>query len=144
VSVSRNIRKKFKFCEIIGKGSFARVHLSYRIKDNAQFAIKSVEKAKMLEKDRNMVCFYKEIDILRRVKHPNIIRFYELYESEDYVHLILEYLRCGDLLGHLLSKGKYSEKDASNVIHTILEALDYCHSRNIIHRDLKPENLIIV
>ncbi len=130
--------------KLLGKGSFAQVHQTARKKDGKQFAVKTVKKERLLENDRNMRCFFKEIDILRRLNHPNIIKFYELYESELYIHVVLEYLPGGDVLLHLQNKGVYSEKDASLVTRRILEALDYCHSRGIIHRDLKPENLIIV
>jgi serine/threonine protein kinase len=144
VVVLKNVLANYDLHTLLGKGSTARVHLAKRRKDQGKFAIKTVEKSKLMEKERNMLCFAKEVDILRRLNHPNIIRFYELYENEVYVHLVLEYLKSGDLLSHLQNKGVYSEKDASHVIRRILEALEYCHARNIIHRDLKPENLIIM
>ncbi len=86
----------------------------------------------------------RELDILRRVNHPAIIKLYEVYEDKLYIHMVIEYLQGGDLLSHLGNKGVYSEKDASTATRKVLEALEYCHSRNIIHRDLKPENLIMV
>lgn len=86
----------------------------------------------------------KELNILRRTNHPNIVKLYQVYESEFYIHLVEEYLPGGDLLTHIQNKGAYSEKDASIVIKCILDALEYCHARNIIHRDLKPENLIVM
>ena len=91
-----------------------------------------------------MTSVLKEIEILRQINHPGVIKLYEVYESELYIHLILEYLQGGELLSHLQSKGVYSEKDASALIKCVLEALEYCHARNIVHRDLKPENLIIM
>ena len=91
-----------------------------------------------------MTSVLKEIEILRQINHPGVIKLYEVYESELYIHLILEYLQGGELLSHLQSKGVYSEKDASTLIKCVLEALEYCHARNIVHRDLKPENLIIM
>ena len=142
--VSKNIMGKYDFHALLGRGSFAKVHLTTRKKTKEKFAVKTVEKAKLMEKDRNMQLFTNEIHILRRLNHPNIIKIYEVYDSELYVHLVLEYIKGGDLLSHLQNKGVYSEKDASMVIQRVLEALDYCHSRNIIHRDLKPENLIVM
>ena len=103
-----------------------------------------MEKTKLLENARNIQCIIKEISILRQINHAGIIKLHEVYESEMYIHMVLEYLKGGQLLAHLQTKGTYSEKDASLVIRRVLEALDYCHSRNIIHRDLKLENLIIV
>ena len=109
-----------------------------------QYAIKTIEKKKILESPRNMVAVRKEIEILRRIDHPHVIKLYEVYENELYIHLVMEYLKGGELLAHLKDKGVYSEKDASLLIKRVLEALAYCHARNIVHRDLKPENLIIV
>jgi serine/threonine protein kinase len=96
-----------------------------------------------MENPRNLVSMQKEISILRKIDHPNVIKLHEVYESDLYVHLVLEYLKGGELFQKLQSKGLYSEKDASQAIQHVLEALDYCHTRNIVHRDLKPENLIL-
>lgn len=86
----------------------------------------------------------REINILKTLDHPSIIKLYEVYENDLYIHLVLEYLEGGELFQHLSAKGAYTEKDASYVIQRVLEALHYCHSRRIMHRDLKPENLILV
>jgi len=90
-----------------------------------------------------MVSMHREIMILRRIDHPHVIKLYEVYENDLYIHLVLEYLKGGELFQKLQSKGLYSEKDASMAIKYVLEALDYCHNRNVVHRDLKPENLIL-
>lgn len=78
------------------------------------------------------------------INHPGVIKLFEVYENEQFIHLVLEYLKGGELFQMLQKKGQYSEKDASVAIKSILEALNYCHCRNIAHRDLKPENLILV
>ena len=144
VAVSFNISYRYVFGKLLGKGNFAKVHLATRKKDGTNFAIKTVEKTKILENPRNTVSMQREINILRRINHPNVIQLYEVYENDLYVHLVLEYLRGGELFQYLQNKGLYSEKDASQAIKRILEALDYCHNRFIVHRDLKPENLILV
>jgi serine/threonine protein kinase len=84
-----------------------------------------------------------EIDILRNIDHEYIIKLYEVYESDKYIHLVFEYLEGGELFERIKSKGLYHEKDATNVMRNLLQALDYLHERGIIHRDLKPENLIL-
>jgi serine/threonine protein kinase len=84
-----------------------------------------------------------EIDILRAVDHDHVIKMAEVYESEKYIHLVLEYLEGGELFERIKSKGLYSEKDASAVMKNLLLALDYLHQKGIVHRDLKPENLIL-
>ena len=84
-----------------------------------------------------------EIHILCLLRHPRVIRLYEVYESLNYVHLVLEYLKGGELFEKIRSKGNYSEADAAKVMKRLLEAVAYCHQKNILHRDLKPENIIL-
>jgi len=143
VCVSLNISYRYTFGKMLGKGNFAKVHLAQRKRDGKSFAIKTIEKSKILENPRNMISMHREVVILRKIDHPNVIKLYEVYENDLYVHLVLEYLKGGELFQKLQSKGVYSEKDASIAIKCVLKAIEYCHLRNIIHRDLKPENLIL-
>lgn len=129
---------------MLGKGNFAKVHQGVKKTTGESFAVKSIEKKKILETPRNLIALGKEIDILRRIHHPNVIKLYEVFENETYVHLVVEYLKGGELFQNLQNKGVYSERDACLATKCILEALDYCHQRGIVHRDLKPENLILV
>lgn len=142
--IQYNIMDVYSFENLIGKGSFAKVHLCTNKKNNEKFAIKTIKKETMIRQGRNMDCLIKEIEIMRIADHSNIIKLYEVYESDMYIHLVMEYIDGGDLLDKIKNKGVYSEKDACFVIFCILGILDYCHAKNIIHRDLKPENLIIM
>ena len=143
ICVSSNIFLNYTIDKTLGKGSFAKVNLAYRNSDKRVFAIKTIEKARIMKSLRTMQFLYNEIAIMRKLSHPNIIKLYEVHENELYIHMVLEYLRGGELLQKLQNKGTYSEKDASVTFKCVLEALGYCHSLNIIHRDLKPENLIL-
>jgi len=98
----------------------------------------------MLEHPRRLQALQNEINILRMLNHKNIIKLYEVYENDLYVHIVMEYLKGGELFKQLQEKGAYSEKDAALMFKLILEALDYCHERGVIHRDLKPENMILI
>lgn len=144
VCISKDIIQHYAFYHLIGKGSFAEVRLAKLIKDGTYYAIKSIDKDKIYESKRNITCLMQEIKILRLLNHPNIIKLYEVYEDDSYIHLVLEYLKGGELYKMLQKKDLYSEKDASIIIKGILQALQHCHSLNIVHRDLKPENLILV
>ncbi len=143
VCISFNISYRYSFEKLVGKGSFARVHRAIKKRDGKEYAIKTLEKAKMLEHPRHLQSMQCEITILRWLDHKNIIKLYEVYENDLYIHIVLEYLRGGELFQQLRTKGIYSEKDAVILFGYVLEALNYCHQRNIIHRDLKPENLIL-
>jgi serine/threonine protein kinase len=84
-----------------------------------------------------------EIDVLRNMKHPNVIELYEVYESSKYIHLLLPYLEGGELFERIKAKGLYKESDAVKVMRSFLSALKYLCEKNVVHRDLKPENLIL-
>lgn len=144
VCISESISNYYNFGKLIGKGNFAKVHLGIGKVDDKNYAVKSIEKSKLADNPKNLAALHKEIQILRRIDHPNVIKLYEVYENDLFVHLVLEYLKGGELLHQIQHKGVYSEKDAAIAIKCVLSALAYCHVRNIIHRDLKPENLILV
>ncbi len=85
----------------------------------------------------------KEIAILRRLRHNHIIRLHEVYESSDFIYLVLEHLKGGELYFMLKNGGLFPEAETAFSIAGVLEALVYLHERRIIHRDLKLENLLV-
>ena len=87
----------------------------------------------------------REIKILSKVKHPNIVKLIECIDSPKYVYLVLEFI-SGDSLHQNLKRAplrQFSEDKAKTVIKQILLALDYLHMRNLSHRDVKLENVIV-
>lgn len=90
----------------------------------------------------------REIDILKEVDHPNIIRLKDVYEDKKYLHLITELCTGGELFDRIIEKtnskeGHFSEQDAAKLIRDICDAIAYCHDvKQIVHRDLKPENFL--
>lgn len=132
--------------KVIGKGTFAKVILSKRKSDNKEFAVKTFEKKNILSSKsahRTQFGLINEINIMRKLNHPNIINLYEIYEGDYHVYLVLELLKGGELFDHIIKKGHYTEKDASIIIRKLLWALEYIHEKGIMHRDIKPENLIL-
>lgn len=143
IGVLGNVKEMYNINELLGKGSFGKVYLGARKKDGKEVAIKSIDKTRICRKYRDVKCLVREIELLRTLSHPGIVKLYEVHESTHHIYLIIEYIKGGDLLYHLKRKGTYSEKDASVLVLQALEVLDYCHSHNVIHRDLKPENLMV-
>ena len=78
--------------------------------------------------------------------HPNIIKLYEVYESERSLYLVMEECKGGELfdriIKHIEDKKMYSERDAAKIFEQVMSCIAYCHNKNICHRDLKPENLL--
>ncbi|XP_035518045.1 calcium/calmodulin-dependent protein kinase type 1D-like [Morone saxatilis] len=83
-----------------------------------------------------------EINVLRRIKHENVVGLEDFYESRTHYYLVMQLVSGGELFDRILDKGVYTEKDASTVIKQVLQAVSYLHENSIVHRDLKPENLL--
>ena len=84
-----------------------------------------------------------EIDILKNLDHPNILRLYEVFEDKKYIYLVTEYCQGGELFDEIISRQRFNEKDAAVIVKQLLSAIAYCHSKKVCHRDLKPENILI-
>ena len=110
------------------------------------FAIKSIRKAKVSK----IEVLKREIEILKEVKHPNIIALVDVFEDNKYLHLVTELCTGGELFDRIIAKthsaeGHFSEHDAAMLVADILDAIAYCHDKKgIVHRDLKPENFLFL
>jgi calcium-dependent protein kinase len=83
-----------------------------------------------------------EINILKELDHPNIVRFYETYIDYKYIHIVMQHCTGGELFDRIVKLEKFSEKDAATLMKKILSAVQHLHEHNICHRDLKPENFL--
>lgn len=104
-------------------------------------AIKQIRKDKVLKEDEMEM--FAEVDVLKGLDHPNIVKLYELYQDPRNYFLITEYLEGGELFERLQTDKVFSERKAAGYMKQLLSAVAYCHERNIIHRDLKLENLLL-
>jgi calcium-dependent protein kinase len=75
--------------------------------------------------------------------HPNILKLYEVFEDQKFIHLVTELCQGGELFDYILEKRKFSEKTAAHFMKQLFQAIAYCHRKGIVHRDLKPENLLL-
>lgn len=82
------------------------------------------------------------MDILSQIDHPNAVKLVEIFDEDGAIYLVLELLAGGELFDRIVEKESYSEKEASDTIRPVVDAIRYCHSLGIVHRDLKPENLL--
>jgi len=85
----------------------------------------------------------REIEILKQLDHPNIIKLYDVHEENDICYMVFEYVAGGELFDFIVRQGRLSENDARKFMRQIVSAIEYCHSLLIVHRDLKPENLLL-
>mmetsp|Transcript_24174 Transcript_24174/g.42957 ORF Transcript_24174/g.42957 Transcript_24174/m.42957 type:complete len:525 (+) Transcript_24174:315-1889(+) len=134
-----NVRHQYRFMQIIGQGQYGVVREAQRRRDKQRVAVKSIAKREL---QRDLTFMRRELDILQSVDHPNIIRLYETYEDEKYLHIVVELCTGGELLDRLLEKGMLSEAETAETLRYILSAVHHLHTLKIVHRDLKPENIL--
>ncbi|GBC02236.1 hypothetical protein RclHR1_04510008 [Rhizophagus clarus] len=123
----------------IGVGSFAIVKECIDKKTGESYALKILTK-KSIKGRENLLDT--ELDVLKKVDHPNIVKQKDIYESKEGVFIVTELASGGELFNQLLLKGSYTERDAANLVKQILEGVAYLHDQEVVHRDLKPENLL--
>jgi calcium/calmodulin-dependent protein kinase I len=137
---SKRVTDVYKFEGDLGQGSFAIVKRASNRTTGQRVAIKIIKKYELTDEDK--MALQNEIDILTHVDHPNIVKLYEVFEDTDHYSLVMELMTGGELFDNILQKEVYTEKEASDTIRPIIDAIQYCHQLNIIHRDIKPENLL--
>jgi len=133
------VGSRYAVGEEIGKGAFSVVKRAVHRKTNEEVAIKFIDK-KYVEK-QDLIFVAREIDILKKVNHPNVLKLIEVFELDDSIALVMELVRGGELFYKIVEKGNYSEKDAASIMLQLIDAVAYLHDQGIAHRDLKPENL---
>lgn len=106
-----------------------------------QVAIKIIDKTCL--DDVNLAKTYREISILKLLRHPHITRLYEVMESKNMIYLVTEYAPRGEIFDHLVANGRMKEEEAARVFAQTISAVDYCHRRGVVHRDLKAENVLL-
>jgi calcium-dependent protein kinase len=126
----------------LGKGGYGKV---YEVKNKKTGEIRACKHLSKLS-IKNLEKFQREINILIKTDHPNIIKLYEIFESQRSLYLVMEECKGGEvfdrIIEHIQSKKMYSERDAANMFQQVMSSIKYCHNNGICHRDLKPENLL--
>ncbi|KAH8294479.1 hypothetical protein KR018_011751 [Drosophila ironensis] len=125
----------------IGKGNFAVVKLArHRITKN-EVAIKIIDKSQLDQ--TNLQKVYREVEIMKRLKHPHIIKLYQVMETKNMIYIVSEYASQGEIFDYIAKYGRMSESAARFKFWQIISAVEYCHKKGIVHRDLKAENLLL-
>ena len=134
----------YKVKEKIGSGTFSTVRRGIRRSDKKEIAIKIITKTELNDTEARLI--KREIGVMQKLDHQNIVKLYDIFETTHHLYLIIEYCRGGELFDELINctpSGWFSEREASQIIKQIAEALQFMHSKMIIHRDLKLENILI-
>ncbi|CAP25402.1 Protein CBR-PAR-1 [Caenorhabditis briggsae] len=132
---------KYKLLKTIGKGNFAKVKLAKHVITGHEVAIKIIDKTAL--NPSSLQKLFREVKIMKQLDHPNIVKLYQVMETEQTLYLVLEYASGGEVFDYLVAHGRMKEKEARAKFRQIVSAVQYLHSKNIIHRDLKAENLLL-
>ncbi|KAK2942387.1 putative Serine/threonine protein kinase OSK3 [Blattamonas nauphoetae] len=126
----------------IGRGSFGKVKLATHTITGEKVAAKILDKEKIRDVG-DMERITREINVLKLLYHPNILRLYEVIDTQRHIYIITEYVEGGELFDYIVHHGRLKEREACRFFHMLLNGVDYCHQHGVIHRDLKPENLLL-
>ena len=135
-----NIKNNYKKAKVLGQGSFGIVYLVKHKQLNTYFAMKIIKK---LNRKENEEMLMNEINILRKIDHPNIVKINDFYTTCSEYIIVTEYCSEGELFYEIKNSAPFNEALAGWYMKQILSAVSYCHKLKIIHRDLKPENILI-
>ena len=135
----------------IGEGAFAKVKLGKHIITGEKVAIKILPKQNFSSNSsqnnnyssNNISKIQKEINILRRLHHKNIIQLYEIIETKNNLYIVMEYCEGKELFDYIVKRKRLTEREACRYFQQIINGVEYLHLCNITHRDLKPENILL-
>ena len=133
----------YKLGKLIGKGAFGKVLLGIQKLTGLQVAIKTIDKEAIRKSEHNKRKVFQEIYILKKIRHPNIVRILEVFESSKHVLIVTEYCGGGDLLHFVKNKGRLTEAEAKIIFKQIIYGARVCHLNGILHRDFKLDNILI-
>ncbi|XP_073965907.1 serine/threonine-protein kinase MARK2-like isoform X4 [Choristoneura fumiferana] len=132
---------KYKLLKTIGKGNFAKVKLAKHVPTGKEVAIKIIDKTQL--NPGSLQKLFREVRIMKMLDHPNIVKLFQVIETEKTLYLVMEYASGGEVFDYLVLHGRMKEKEARAKFRQIVSAVQYCHQKRIIHRDLKAENLLL-
>jgi calcium-dependent protein kinase len=139
---SKPIKEVYQFLDCFGSGGFSVVYQGKQKSTSILRAIKEFSKKKIVTQGTS-IDLPKEIEILRQLSHPHILKSYEWFEDEENFHLITELIEGGTLLKRIEKMKKFSEIDAAVILQQLLATIHYLHMKGIFHRDIKLENIML-
>lgn len=141
VDVKSNRIGKYQVLKTLGEGSFGKVKLAEHLSTGQKVALKIINK-KTLAKSDMQGRVEREISYLRLLRHPHIIKLYDVIKSKDEIIMVIEFAGK-ELFDYIVQRGRMPEDEARRFFQQIIAAVEYCHRHKIVHRDLKPENLLL-
>ncbi|KAK2743795.1 hypothetical protein FQN57_004732 [Myotisia sp. PD_48] len=129
--------------QTLGEGEFGKVRLGWKRDGSVQVAIKMIRRESLGTNPSRLPKINREISILQRLSHPNIVRIHEIVNTERHIGIILEYASGGELFDYILNHRYLKDNPARRLFAQLVSGVGYLHKLGIVHRDLKLENLLL-
>ncbi|KAF7030799.1 hypothetical protein CFC21_042259 [Triticum aestivum] len=139
---SKVIMGLYKLGRLLGRGNFAKVYKAHNVSTGEVVAIKVFDK-EAVRRSGTVEQVKREVDVMRRVHHPNVVRLHEVMATRSRIYFVMEYASGGELFARLDQSTRFPEPVARRYFQQLVTAVEFCHSRGVYHRDLKPENLLL-
>ena len=140
---------QYLIIKTLGEGSFAKVYLAQDTNTKKKFALKRFKLKELQHIESGVSQLEREISVIKRISHPNIIKLHEVLHDEegDVVYLVEDFADCGSLFNIIDDMAEEKRKmDMSMIKHifkNVLKGVAYLHSRGIVHQDIKPSNILV-
>mmetsp|Transcript_27258 Transcript_27258/g.63690 ORF Transcript_27258/g.63690 Transcript_27258/m.63690 type:complete len:586 (-) Transcript_27258:245-2002(-) len=133
---------EYRLGKTLGTGTFGKVKLAQRVADGHKVAIKCLNRSRIVFAAQGGR-LAREIQLLRLLNHPNVIRLHEVLHTPSQILMVMDYVSGGDLLEVLNTQPRFKEEQARQLFTQICHGVSFCHSLGVAHRDLKPENILL-
>ena len=138
----KSFQEEYKIGKSLGSGAFGEVRrVVHRVTNEGRAA--KIFRKDLATSASSHQKLMEEINILRTLDHPNIIRVYEFFEDAKRFYIVMEQCNGGELFEEILKRQNFGENHAATILHQLFSTVAYLHDNNIIHRDLKPENILL-
>ena len=141
--IPNNFSNEFILGNPIAQGHFGEIYECIHIETKRRFAVKHSPKGKG-DTSGQLTELRNEIEILKVIKHTNIVEYFGDYETQNEIYLVTELLEGGGLIDYLIESEFFTESDAAIYTHQLIEAIAFLHANSVVHQDIKPDNIVIV
>eukprot|EP01064_Diplonema_japonicum_P026907 TRINITY_DN3851_c0_g1_i1.p1 TRINITY_DN3851_c0_g1~~TRINITY_DN3851_c0_g1_i1.p1 ORF type:complete len:311 (+),score=48.74 TRINITY_DN3851_c0_g1_i1:116-1048(+) len=134
---------KYKLQEVLGEGSFGKVHRAICTETKKEYAVKCIAKESLAKQEHGKEQLYREIAIMKSLKHKHVVDLCEVLQTSNNIYLVMELVDGGELFRKIRPDGGMQEEIARRYFQQLICAMHYCHNQQVAHRDLKPENFLL-